>query len=168
MRRGYTVTDFRRLVDKLRNAIPDIAISTDIITGFCGETEKDFLETYDLMQEIQFDFAFMFKYSEREGTFAFKKMNDDVPEEIKSQRLQDIIKLQEMISLNINKNYVGNTYPVLIEGKSRRKGKDGNDRCYGKTPQNKTAVVADVVAPNTIVDVKIEECTSHTLYGRLN
>ena len=168
MRRGYTVSDFRRLVDKLRNAIPDIAISTDIITGFCGETEKDFLETYNLMQEIRFDFAFMFKYSEREGTYAFKKMSDDVPEEIKSQRLHQIIKLQEKISLDINKNYVGNTYPVLIEGKSRRKSKDGKDRCYGKTPQNKTAVVAGVVIPNTIVDVKIEECTSHTLYGRLN
>ena len=168
MRRGYTVSDFRRLVDKLRNAIPDIAISTDIITGFCGETEKDFLETYNLMQEIRFDFAFMFKYSEREGTFAFKKMSDDVPEEIKSQRLHQIIKLQEKISLDINKNYVGNTYPVLIEGKSRRKSQDGKDRCYGKTPQNKTAVVAGVVIPNTIVDVKIEECTSHTLYGRLN
>ena len=95
MRRGYTVDDFRRLVDKLRNTIPDIAISTDIITGFCGETEKDFRETCKLMEEIQFDFAFMFKYSAREGTFAFKKMTDDVTEEIKGQRLQHIIKLQE-------------------------------------------------------------------------
>ena len=81
--------------------------------------------------------------------------------------IRKIIKLQEKISLDINKIHVGKTYPVLIEGKSRRKSKDGKDRCYGKTPQNKTAVVADIVAPNTIVDVKIEDCTSHTLYGRL-
>ena len=168
MRRGYTVDDFRRLVDKLRNAIPDIAISTDIITGFCGETEKDFRETCKLMEEIQFDFAFMFKYSAREGTFAFKKMTDDVTEEVKGQRLQHIIKLQEQISLEINKKFVGNSYPVLIEGKSKRKGKDGKERCFGKTPHNKTTVIPESVPANTIVNITVDRCTSHTLYGRLN
>ena len=166
MRRGYSLDDFRRLVDKLRNAIPDIAISTDIITGFCGEAEKDFQDTCKLMEEIRFDFAFMFKYSEREGTYACKKMEDDIPEDIKSQRLQHIIKLQERISLEKNQTCIGKSYPVLIEGKSKRKGKDGKDRYYGKTPHNKTTVVSENVPKNTFVDVVIDSCTSHTLYGR--
>ena len=166
MRRGYTVGEFRTLVSKLRAAIPDLALSTDIITGFCGESEEDFQQTVDLMEEIRFDSAFMFKYSDREGTYAHKKMPDDVPESVKGERLQRIIALQEQISGEINGTYVGRRLPVLVEGPSRRSAPDGTARFYGRTPQNKTLIFSEAVPANTLVEIEVERHTSHTLFGR--
>ena len=166
MRRGYTIGEFRTLVSKLRAAIPDLALSTDIITGFCGESEEDFQQTVDLMEEIRFDSAFMFKYSDREGTYAHKKMPDDVPESVKGERLQRIIALQEQISGEINGTYVGRRLPVLVEGPSRRSAPDGTTRFYGRTPQNKTLIFSEAVPANTLVEIEVERHTSHTLFGR--
>ncbi len=165
MRRGYTIGQYRTLVDKLRAAMPEVALSTDIITGFCGEREEDFQQTVDLMEEIRFDSAFMFKYSEREGTYAHKKMPDDVPEEVKGERLQKIIALQERISGEINAASVGRRYQVLVEGPSRRPSPDGSTRYYGRTPQNKTVVFPEATASNEIIEVEVESHTSHTLFG---
>ncbi|MFT5088292.1 MAG: tRNA-2-methylthio-N6-dimethylallyladenosine synthase [Candidatus Latescibacterota bacterium] len=165
MRRGYTIGEYRTLVDKLRTAIPDLALSTDIITGFCGETEEDFRLTYELMEEIRFDSAFMFKYSQREGTYAAKQMPDDVPEEVKGERLQQVIKLQERISGEVNTQCIGKTYPVLVAGLSRRKAKDGHERYFGRSPQNKTVIFPQPTEPNSLVEVFIESNTSHTLFG---
>ena len=114
MRRTYTVEEYRELVYKLRERIPEIALSTDVIVGFCGETEEDFMETYTLMEEIRYDSAFMFKYSDRESTLANKMLDDDVPEIEKGRRLNEIITLQEQISSDINQSKIGSTVPVLI------------------------------------------------------
>ena len=166
MRRGYTVGQFRTLVSKLRATIPNLALSTDIITGFCGESEEDFQRTFELMEEIRFDSAFMFKYSDREGTYAHKKMPDDVPESVKGERLQRIIALQEQISGEINGTYVGRQMPVLVEGPSRRPAPDGTIRYYGRTPQNKTLIFPEAVPANTLINIEVERHTSHTLFGR--
>ncbi len=165
MRRGYTIGEYRTLVKKLRAAVPDLALSTDVITGFCGESDEDFRLTYELMEEIRYDSAFMFKYSEREGTYAHKKMPDDIPEEVKGERLQQIIKLQERISFEKNAAYVGQRVSVLVEGPSKRKAKDGRSRNFGRAPQNKTVIFPQPVAPNSLVEVEIESHTSHTLFG---
>ena len=119
------------------------------------------------MEEVRFDSAFMFKYSEREGTLAAKKMPDDVPEAIKGERLQQIIKLQERISGEVNAQCVGNTYSVLVEGPSRRKSPDGSERYYGRSPQNKTVIFPQPAATNSLVKVFVESNTSHTLLGNI-
>jgi len=165
MKRGYTIDEFRTLVSKLRSSIPNLALSTDIITGFCGESEEDFQQTFDMMQEIRFDSAFMFKYSAREGTYAHKRMPDDVPESVKGERLQRIIAQQEQISGEINSTYIGNRCSVLVEGPSRRPAPDGTTRYYGRTPQNKTLIFPEAFPANTLVDIEVERNTSHTLFG---
>lgn len=166
MHRGYTVSQYRDLVRRLRQAIPGLTLSTDIITGFCGETEQDFQQTLDLMEEIRFDSAFMFKYSPREGTFAHKKLEDDVPDELKTERLERVIALQEGISLQINQQLVGQTTEVLVEGLSKRQNPKG-PTYYGRSPQGKTAVFTQEAIPNTLVQVYINRVTSHTLFGNL-
>ena len=150
---------------KLRSALPDLALTTDIITGFCGETDADFRQTCDLMEEIRYDSAFMFKYSEREGTYAHKKLPDDVPEAVKGERLQHIIALQEGISRQINQRQAGRTVEVLVEGPSKRPAADGQPRYYGRTPQGKTAIFSQPAASNELVSVHIARTTSHTLFG---
>ena len=102
----------------------------------------------------------------RSGTYAHKKMPDDVPEEVKGERLQQIIALQERISGEINSTCVGQRYPVLVEGPSRRPSPDGTPRYYGRTPQNKTAVFSQPVQANSVVQIEVESNTSHTLFGR--
>lgn len=164
MRRTYTAEEYRNLVSKLRERIPDIAITTDIIVGFCGETDDEFMETYQMMADICYDSAFMFKYSEREGTLAHKAFLDDVPETVKSERLKQIIELQENISAAINRDTVGDTVTVLIEGESRRNA----DKYHGKTDGFKTAVFPKV--PDTkigdMVNVRVDTTTAHTLIGQ--
>ena len=164
MRRTYTAEAYRNLVSKLRERIPDITITTDIIVGFCGETEEEFMETYEMMADIRYDSAFMFKYSEREGTLAHKALPDDVPETVKGERLKRIIKLQEKISAEINTATVGDTVNVLVEGESRRDA----DRYHGKTDGFKTTVFpkADSKIGN-IVNVRIDNTTAHTLIGQI-
>ncbi len=162
MRRTYTAEQYRDLVSKIRDRIPQIAISTDVIVGFCEETEEDFKQTYDLMEKIRFDSAFMFKYSERDGTLANKMLPDDVPEEEKARRLNEIIALQEKISGEINQSKIGTTVPVLVEGDSRR----ASNQYHGKTDTFKTTVFPkDNAQVGDIVNVKIQSATAHTLIG---
>jgi tRNA-2-methylthio-N6-dimethylallyladenosine synthase len=167
MRRGYTVEDYITLVDKLRAAIPDISLTTDIITGFCGESEDDFQQTLHLMRQVRFDSAFMFKYSEREGTYAHKKMPDNIPEELKGQRLQQIIATQEEISGQINAKWVGRTVEVLVEGPAKRRAKDGSLTFYGRTRQGKTVIFGQEAPANSIVQAAIDRHSTHTLFGAL-
>jgi tRNA-2-methylthio-N6-dimethylallyladenosine synthase len=164
MRRGYDLASYLRLVEKLRRTIPDLALTTDIIVGFCGETNADFESTCQLMREIRYDSAFTFKYSERAGTYASKNMQDDVPESVKGERLQQVIQLQEEISFEINQQRIGGTEQVLVEGPSRRQiGETRN--LYGRSRQGKTVIFPQPAPPNSLIDVTIHRTTSHTLFG---
>ena len=164
MRRTYTAEEYRALVTKLRERIPDITLSTDIIVGFCGETEAEFRQTYQMMADIRYDSAFMFKYSEREGTLAHKTLPDDVPEAEKGERLKQIIELQEQISAEINTEAVGDTVAVLVEGESRRE----TDKYYGKTDGFKTTVFPKMNSEiGEVVNVRIHSTTAHTLIGQI-
>ena len=164
MRRTYTAEAYRTLVTKLRERIPNIALSTDIIVGFCGETEAEFMQTYQMMADIRYDSAFMFKYSEREGTLAHKALPDDVPETEKGERLKQIIELQEQISAEINTAAVGDTVAVLVEGESRREA----DKYYGKTDGFKTTVFPKANSEiGEVVNVRIHSTTAHTLIGQI-
>ncbi len=164
MRRTYTAEAYHTLVLKLRERIPDIALTTDIIVGFCGETDAEFDETYQMMADIRYDSAFMFKYSERDGTLAHKTLPDDVPETVKGERLEQIIKLQENISADINTAAVGDTVAVLVEGESRR----DPDRYHGKTDGFKTTVFPKADSKiGEIVNVRVHTTTAHTLIGQV-
>ncbi len=164
MRRGYTVADYRAIVGALRAAMPDIALSTDILTGFCGETEDDHAKTLALMRELRFDSAFMFAYSERDLTFAAKKLADDVPEEIKKRRLSEIIALQETISAEVFAAQIGKRERVLVHAPSRR----DPAQLMGRTDGFKTVILpAGVGAIGELVDVTIERATMATLFARL-
>ena len=167
MQRGYTAARYRDLVRSLRAAIPDLALTTDIITGCCGETDDDFQLTVDLMQEIRFDSAFMFMYSERSGTQAAKSMADDVPESVKKERLQRIIKMQEEISRQINTSMVGRQVEVLVQGQNKRRADDGSATFYGRSLQGKVTIFPEPVPANRIVSVDIDRTTSHTLFGKV-
>jgi tRNA-2-methylthio-N6-dimethylallyladenosine synthase len=130
MRRGYTVAQYREIVTALRTAVPDIAISTDIMVGFCGETEDDHAQTLALMAEIEFDFAFMFAYSDREITYASKKLVDDVPHAVKQRRLREVIALQEQHTRAKHAARVGLDEAVLVVRTSKR-----GDKLLGRTPR---------------------------------
>ncbi len=164
MRRGYTVADFRKIVSDLRAAVPEIAISTDILSGFSGETESCHQETLALMSEIRFDSAFMFSYSERDLTFAAKKLADDVAPDIKKRRLQEIIALQEQISTQVFASRVGRIERVLVHGHSKR----DHEQMVGRTPDFKSVIILDAnLHSGDLVDVVIERSTMATLFGRL-
>lgn len=162
MHRTYTVDEYRELVFNLRNQIPNLAISTDIIVGFCGETEEDFQQTHDLMGEMRYDSAFMFKYSDRDGTLANRTLEDNVPEEEKIRRLQSIIDLQYRISHEINQERVGQTVEILVEGESRKSEADyfGKDDTFKTTvfPRQNTKI-------GDTVNIKVHTATAHTLIG---
>jgi tRNA-2-methylthio-N6-dimethylallyladenosine synthase len=160
MDRGYTVADYLELVARLRAAIPGLALSTDIIVGFHGESEGDFTATTELMRAVGYDSAFTFKYSLREHTRAFK-LGDSVSEAEKGRRLAEVIAIQEKISLERNRAIIGAEFPVLVEGPARR----GNGMIAGKTPQFKTAVFpsAPGVKPGDTVTVRVESATAHSL-----
>jgi tRNA-2-methylthio-N6-dimethylallyladenosine synthase len=163
MRRGYTVADYRAIVTALRAAMPDIALSTDILTGFCGETDEDHAQTLALMQELRFDSAFMFAYSERDLTFAAKKLADDVSEETKKRRLTEIIALQEKISAEVFAAHVGRRERVLVHGPSKR----DPAQLMGRTDGFKTVILpAGVGAVGELVDVTIDRATMATLFAR--
>jgi tRNA-2-methylthio-N6-dimethylallyladenosine synthase len=164
MRRGYTVADYRAIVANLRAAMPDIALSTDILTGFSGETEEDHQQTLALMREIRFDSAFMFAYSERDLTFAAKKLADDVPEATKKRRLAEIVALQERISVEVFAAQVGRPERVLVHGPSKR----DPAQLMGRTDGFKTVILpAGVGQVGGFVDVTIERATMATLFGRV-
>ncbi len=162
MNRKYTREDYLNRVGAIRRIIPGCAISTDIITGFCGETEEEHQQTVNLMREVGYDFAFMFKYSERPGTLAARKYKDDVPEQVKSRRLEEIIALQQELSAQSNQQDVGKVMQVLVEGTSRRSQQDVSGRNSG----NKIVVFPDKgYNPGEYVMVRIIRCTSATLIG---
>lgn len=148
----------------IREIIPYAEISTDIITGFCGETDEDHAATIDLMKKVRFDFAYMFKYSERPGTLAARKYQDDVPDSVKTRRLNEIIELQNSHSLESKTKDLGKVLEVLVEGPSKKsEGKN-----MGRTSQNKVVVFpAANSKPGDYVMVKIEKCSSATLLGSI-
>ncbi len=163
MKRGYTVADYRAIVAGLRRAMPHIALSTDILTGFSGETEEDHAQTLALMAEIRFDSAFMFAYSERDLTFAAKKLPDDIDEATKKRRLQQIIALQERVSAEVFAAHVGRAERVLVHGPSKR----DPTQLMGRTDGFKTVILpSGVGAVGELVDVTIERATMATLFGR--
>jgi tRNA-2-methylthio-N6-dimethylallyladenosine synthase len=160
MDRGYTVAKYLDLVARLRAAIPQLALSTDIIVGFHGEEEGDFRATLELMRAVGYDSAFTFKYSVREHTRAFR-LGDSVSEEEKGHRLAEVIALQEETSLTRNRAIVGDEFPVLVEGPARR----GIGTLAGKTPQFKTAIfpAAPGITPGATVNVRVDSVTAHSL-----
>jgi tRNA-2-methylthio-N6-dimethylallyladenosine synthase len=162
MRRGYTVEDYRTIVKNLRAAMPDIALSTDILTGFCAETEEDHQQTLALMREIRFDSAFMFAYSERDLTFAAKKLPDDISEATKKRRLQEIVALQEKISTEVFTAQIGKRERVLVTGSSKRDAA----QLIGRTDGFKSVILpAGVGAVGELVDVEIKRATMATLFA---
>jgi tRNA-2-methylthio-N6-dimethylallyladenosine synthase len=136
MNRKYTREWYIERIDAIRRIVPDCGLSTDIIAGFCGETEEDHRETLSLMRYCSYDAAFMFKYSERPGTFAARHFEDNISEEEKVRRLNEIIALQQELSAENNKKCIGNIYEVLVEGVSKR----SKEQFFGRTEQNRTAV----------------------------
>ncbi|MEX0987919.1 MAG: tRNA (N6-isopentenyl adenosine(37)-C2)-methylthiotransferase MiaB [Bacteroidales bacterium] len=162
MKRGYTREDYMNRVEAIRKYLPEATISTDIIAGFCGETEEEHKETLSLMKWTGFDFAYMFKYSERPDTLAAKKYKDDVPGDVKSKRLNEIISLQGALSLDSKKRDIGKTFEVLVEGTSKKSQKD----LFGRTSQNKVVVFpGNGYGPGDYLEVKVNRCTSATLVG---
>ena len=162
MNRRYTREWYKGRVEAIRRIIPDCAISTDIFCGYCGETEEDHSQSLSLMRECGYDSAFMFKYSERPGTYASKHFPDDVPEEVKIRRLNELIALQNELSAEANRRCIGQQYEVLIEGVSKR----SREELFGRTGQNKVVIVprAGLRIGETVV-VRITESSSATLKG---
>lgn len=163
MNRGYTREWYIGRINAIKRILPDCSISTDIITGFCSETEEEHKETLSLMEWAGYDFAYMFKYSERPGTKAARKLKDDVPEEVKSRRLTEIIKLQNKLSQRAKIKDLNKVYEVLVEGVSKKSEND----LFGRTSQNKVVVFhrKNYKAGDT-VKVRIKNCTSATLLGK--
>jgi len=165
MNRTYDREWYIGRVDAIRRILPDCAISTDVITGFCTETEEEHKETVSMMEYVQYDFAYMFMYSERPGTLAAKRYEDDIPEEVKAQRLKEIVALQQKTSHARLQQQIGKVQKVLIEGLSK-KSKD--DYC-GRTDQNAMMVFPkdENYKPGQYAYVIAESCTTATLIGRI-
>ncbi len=164
MNRKYTREDYLGRIAAIREIIPDCSISTDIIAGFCTETELDHDQTISLMQEVGYDFAYMFKYSERPNTKAANKFEDDVPEDVKTRRLTEIIDLQGNLSEISKRKDIGKSFEVLIEGESKK----SKEQFYGRTTHNKVVVFArENYKIGDFVFVKIADCTPATLIGSI-
>ena len=162
MNRKYTREWYLERVAAIRRIIPDCGLSTDIFAGYCTETEEDHQESLSLMRECAYDSAFMFKYSERPGTYASKHFQDDIDEDTKVRRLNELIALQNELSAESNRKCIGKTYEVLVEGVSKR----SKDQLFGRTEQNKVVVfdrgnhrIGD------FIQVQITESSSATLKG---
>ena len=165
MRRRYTRAWYLERVAKIREYMPDCAITTDVIAGFCSETEEDHRDTLSIFREVGFDAAYMFYYSERPGTLAAKKYPDDVDIETKTRRLEEIIALQNTLSLESNRRDVGKTFRVLVEGPSKR----NPEELCGRNSQNKMCVWPDKAhKAGDLVDVEVLDCTQATLLGKLS
>ena len=163
MNRKYTREWYLERVAAIRRYLPDCAITTDLIAGFSGETEEEHRDTLSLMREVGYEFAYMFKYSERPGTFASKHLPDDVPDEVKSARLQEIIGLQNELSLASNRRDVGREFEILVEGTSRKR----REQLFGRNSQNKVIVfdASDDVKVGDYLRVRVTDCTPATLLG---
>lgn len=164
MNRTYDRDWYMNRVEAIKKIVPNCGISTDIITGFCGETEAQHQDTLSLMEEVKYDMAYMFFYSERPGTLAAKKFKDDIPEEEKKRRLAEVIKLQNQHSLESNQKDVGKIVKVLIEKTSKKSEKD----LCGRNDQNKMVIFPRKnYKPGNYVNVKITDCTSAVLLGEI-
>jgi tRNA-2-methylthio-N6-dimethylallyladenosine synthase len=165
MNRTYTREWYLAKVKRIREYMPDCGISADIIAGFCTETAEDHADTLDVMQQSAYDFSYMFMYSERPGTLAARRFADDVPEDIKKKRLNEIIALQNRLSLESNERDIGKTFTVLVEGNSRR----SEDYWMGRNSQNKVIVFPKSahpgLKPGSFADVTVQRCTQGTLLG---
>ncbi len=162
MNRGYTREWYLNRMEAIRRIIPDCAVSADVITGFCSETEEEHQDTLSLMEEVKYHFSYMFKYSERPNTLAQRKYEDDIPEEVKGRRLNEIIAMQQKHSLERMKADVGKTLEVLVEGVSKK----SDQELFGRTTHNSVAVFPrkDYKIGDYVM-VKIHDCTSATLIG---
>jgi tRNA-2-methylthio-N6-dimethylallyladenosine synthase len=166
MNRTYTREWYLSRVRKIKEILPGCGISSDLITGFCTETEEDHRQTLALMEESGYDFSYMFMYSERPGTLAAKRYTDDVPAEIKGRRLQEIVSLQNRLSLESNRRDLGNTYEVLIEGNSKR----SDDHWMGRTSHSKVIVFPKTnaaIKAGDYITVTVADCTQGTLLGKI-
>ena len=162
MNRTYNAEWYKDRVTKIREIIPDCGISTDMIVGFCTETESDHQDTLKMMEWVRYDLAYMYKYSERPGTLAERKYKDDVREEDKSRRLQEMVDLQRQHQTEQNQNEIGKTYEILVEGVSKR----SNDFLIGRNSQNKMFVFPkENLKPGDYVMITVTEITSATLIG---
>lgn len=164
MNRKYDRAKYLERVQKIREILPDCAISTDIIAGFCGETLEDHMDTLSIMKEVRYDSAFMFQYSMRPNTKAWRHFTDDVPLEEKTRRLNEIIELQNSMALEANQKCLGKEYEVLIEGTSKR----DKNQLIGRTQQNKVCVFdGKGYKIGDYVTVKVNSCTSATLLAEI-
>ena len=163
MRRPYTRDQYLRLIEKMKGIIPGLSLSTDIIAGFCGETEEEHQQTLSLMREVEYDLAYMFAYSERERTLAYRKFEDDVPDDVKKSRLSEIISQQMSIQHRRNQDEIGQRHVVLVEGTSKR----SEQQMSGRTDTNKIAVFdRKDFKKGDYVKVEITEATSATLIAK--
>lgn len=165
MNRTYDREWFIKRLNRIREILPDVGISTDAIVGFCSETEEEFQDTLSMFEYAQFEFAYMYAYSERPGTMAARKYADDVPEDVKGRRLAELIALQNKIGLDKKQQYIGKTYKVLIEGFSKK----SNDDLKGRNDQNQLVVfpAGEGYGKGDYVNVKIERCTMTSLFGKV-
>jgi tRNA-2-methylthio-N6-dimethylallyladenosine synthase len=166
MNRTYTREWYMAKVDRIREIMPDCGISSDIIAGFCTETEEDHQDTLSIMQHSRYDMSYMFFYSERPGTLAARRYKDDIPEDVKKRRLDEIVKLQNALSRESNLKDIGKTFKVLIEGNSKRSDQDW----MGRNSQNKVVVFPKEqyqLNKGNYVMVKVYDCTGATLIGKI-
>lgn len=162
MNRTYTGDDFLRLVNTIRETLPGVGLTTDVICGFCGESDDDFRRTVEILERVRFDSAFIFKYSQRPHTLAERRLKDDVPDTLKTERVVALNELQRMISQERNINEIGNVYDVLVEEPSRK----DPSQWLGRTEHNKGVVFsAPAARPGDFVKVRVDDAGTNTLIG---
>ena len=165
MNRLHTREEYLDLINRIRDIIPNCGISHDMITGFPSETERDHQDTLSLMEEVKYDFGYMFAYSERPGTYAARHFKDDISPEIKQRRLEEIITLQQKHSLERNKSFINKNCEVLIDKESKK----SNDFWSGRTTENNVVVFPKYnFKLGDTVNVNISDCTTATLIGNIN
>ncbi len=164
MNRRYTPEWYLDRIDAIRRYLPTCSITTDVIAGFCTETEEDHQATLDMFRRVRYDYAYMFKFSMRPNTYAEKHLQDDIPDDVKTRRLEEIIALQGEIALENNQKEVGKTFEVLVEGVSHR----SDQQLFGRNSQNKVIVFdRGDIQPGQYVNVRVTRCTAATLIGEL-
>jgi tRNA-2-methylthio-N6-dimethylallyladenosine synthase len=172
MKRGYTVEEYREMMERIRELLPQAAVSSDFIVGFSGETEDEFRRTVNLVRECRFKNSFIFKYSVRPGTKAAERLPDDVPEDVKRRRNNELLKLQDTISEEDNQHFLGRSVDVLVEGPSKKSSQHGGDgellQLVGRALDDRIVVFqGSARLIGQILPVRIHDCTAHTLIGEI-